>query len=608
MARVLVTLGVAIAVAAVALPVTSVGIGWLISALAALAVAVAARTLRGTLVEPPTGPAPQAWSTLPPITAPPITAPPVPAVTPLAPPPPATPPAPPPAAPPVPPGQPTPAATVTPVLPVFPPPPGAAAALAPAAAVPAAVAPPRPLIEIPAPIDLPVGPPGAIAGVVAPASRPVPTPPEVTPPTRGDRIWRYAAGFVALVFVAAPAVRASGVVAVLCILAALLLASYALVGGRTWASVLFNGLVLIPGVMLGAHWIITHRPRPGRLPTGARVGRILVAVVVTLTLIAVLIPLLRSADPVFADLLDSWTKHLPRLDGRSVTGALALAVIGVGTAYFAYRGPVPNRSTVEGARPLRGLEWLLPIVVVNVIFAVFVVVQINVLFGGHQYVLGAGGPDYADYARGGFGQLCVVTMISLGLAAGLGGLVRQDTLRRRVMILVMGGLLCALTLLIVVSALRRMLLYVDVYGFTWLRILSFSGEVFLGLVFALLLVAGIRLRGAWLPRATATTAVAVLLALVAVNPEAVMARTSIEARQDGPYAVDLDFLDWLSADAVDEILRLPTGERDCALERLREDLREPDAWYEFNLARYHAREVLASVAERSCPTDLDRLS
>jgi hypothetical protein len=263
-------------------------------------------------------------------------------------------------------------------------------------------------------------------------------------------------------------------------------------------------------------------------------------------------------------------------------------------------------STVERRRPLAGLEWLLPIVVVNLIFALFVAVQVNVLFGGHDYVLGAGGPDYADYARGGFGQLCVVTMISLGLAAGLGGLVRRETPGQRATIRVMGGLLCALSLVIVASALRRMLLYVDVYGFTWLRILSFSGEVFLGLVFVLLLVAGFRLRGAWLPRVTAAAAVAVLLALVAVNPEAVMARTSIAAREESDRAVDLQFLDGLSADAIDEIRRLPAGERDCALAQLRRDLREADAWYALNLARQHARDALVSRPAQPCVGDIDR--
>ena len=102
----------------------------------------------------------------------------------------------------------------------------------------------------------------------------------------------------------------------------------------------------------------------------------------------------------------------------------------------------------------------------------------------------------------------------------------------------LGGVLCGLTLVIVASALKRLGLYADAYGFTWPRLLGFAGEVWLGLIFVLVLVAGVRLRAAWLPRATVAAAVGVLFALVAVNPEALMARTVLE-RYDGPYPVDL---------------------------------------------------------------------
>jgi hypothetical protein len=223
-----------------------------------------------------------------------------------------------------------------------------------------------------------------------------------------------------------------------------------------------------------------------------------------------------------------------------------------------------------------------------------------VLFGGHDYVRRVGGPDYADYARSGFGQLCAVTVLALGLAAAVGALAQRETRRQRVMIRTVGGLLCALTLVIVASALRRMLLYVDAYGFTWLRLLSFSFEIFLGLVFVLVLAAGVRLRGTWLPRSTAAVAVAVLFALVAVNPEALMARTHVDARLDGRYPVDVAYVQELSADAVDEMLYLPDGVRGCALAALARELQNPDPWYQLNLAREHARDVLASIPQPVC--------
>jgi hypothetical protein len=527
----------------------SVGVGWLVAALAGLAVAVTARTQRGRLVppaEPARPPAPTTAVTPP---APVAQTPPAPVI-------------------------PTPPTLVVPVIPT---PPTLVAPVRPAAAAAVALA----------------APPAAAVALAAP---PVPAPPGAPPmPTAsGDRVWRFAAGAAALVFAAVPAVRASGTLTVFCLLAAATLASYALVGGRTWGAVIGGGFALVPGVVQGAYWIATYRPRTARTAR-ANPWRAILAIAVSVLLAAILIPLLRSADWAFANLLDSWTRNLPRADGRTFGGAFLLAFLGLGAAYFAHRGPWAVRSTVERNRPLSGLEWMIPILVVDLIFAVFVVVQINVLFAGNDYVLRKGGPDYADYARGGFGQLCFVTVLSLGLAAALGAWARRDTPRQRVMVRSVGGLLCALTLVIVASALKRMLLYVDAYGFTWPRLLGFSFEIWLGLVFLLVLAAGIPLRGRWLPRVTAATAAGVLLALAAANPEALMARSHIDARLNSPYPVDVAYVGGLSADAIDEILRLPPGARDCALVELRDELREPDPWYRFNLAREHARSVLAAT-------------
>jgi hypothetical protein len=566
MARILVALLLAVIVGAAALPVSGVGIGWLIVALAVLAVAIVARTARGSVDDPsapPPVPPGRHYPDYPSTTAPcPSTEP-----------------------------------AFAPSAPAWLSPGGAPVVTAPPAPVAPAEITPAGVVTAPGqartpPIAIPLAP------VSAPAQQ----------QTTGDRVWRWAAAACAVLLVAVPAVRASGGLAFLCEMAAVMLASYALVGGRTWGAVIGAGFMLVPGLPLAVAWLARYRPRPARSGTRANPWRVLFALVVAVVLAAILIPLLRSADPVFANLLDQWIGYLPRLDGRSVSGALIIAMLGIAAAYLAFRGPAARsslftaraESTVERRRPLTGPDWALPLIVVDVIFAVFVAVQVPVLFGGHEYVLGAGGPDYADYARSGFAELCAVTAISLGLAALLAGLARRETRRQQVMVRVLGGLLCALTLVIVVSALRRMLLYIDVYGLTWLRLNSFAFEVFLGLVFVLLLIAGLRLRGAWLPRTTGAAAVVVLFTLVAVNPEGLMARTTIDARLNGPYVVDLAYLNGLSADAVDEILALPADQRACALAGLRDSLGPPDPWYHLNLAREHARAALADLPTTPC--------
>jgi len=90
------------------------------------------------------------------------------------------------------------------------------------------------------------------------------------------------------------------------------------------------------------------------------------------------------------------------------------------------------------------------------------------------------------------------------------------------------GLLCCLTLVVVASALYRLHVYEQAYGFTELRLLVSFFEGWLGLVVALVLVAGVRLRGQWLPRAALLTGAATLLALAAINPDAYIAQHNVD--------------------------------------------------------------------------------
>ena len=62
-------------------------------------------------------------------------------------------------------------------------------------------------------------------------------------------------------------------------------------------------------------------------------------------------------------------------------------------------------------------EWLLALGALNLLFALFVAVQLAVLFGGDAYVRETAGLTYAEYAREGFAQLVVVAVLTLAVVA-----------------------------------------------------------------------------------------------------------------------------------------------------------------------------------------------
>jgi Domain of unknown function (DUF4153) len=145
------------------------------------------------------------------------------------------------------------------------------------------------------------------------------------------------------------------------------------------------------------------------------------------------------------------------------------------------------------------------------------------------------------------------------------------------------GTTCATSVVVVISAIHRMWLYQQAYGFSVQRLMVIAIELWLGAVFVLIAVAGIRMTARWLPHAVLVVGVLALLGVAAMNPERFIAERNID-RYEQTGLLDTDYLLSLSPDVERALARLPESIRECA--RFRNDA--PDAWYEFNLSRSRA--------------------
>ena len=101
-----------------------------------------------------------------------------------------------------------------------------------------------------------------------------------------------------------------------------------------------------------------------------------------------------------------------------------------------------------------------PFVAVVAIFAVFVAVQLRVLFGGAGYVRATTGLGYGEYARHGFVELLLVASLTLAVIAVAAARSRDRAVRALL------GVLCVLTLVVMASAQHRLDLVEDAYGAT----------------------------------------------------------------------------------------------------------------------------------------------
>ncbi|OKI87606.1 DUF4153 domain-containing protein [Micromonospora sp. CB01531] len=406
---------------------------------------------------------------------------------------------------------------------------------------------------------------------------------------RTDRLIRGGWAAAALVLLAVLAFRNAWWLVTFCVLGALGCATLAIVGGRLVRSILFGLLAAPFAAFRGLPWVRRHITAS---PDAGKVRRVAASVVATVLVLLVFGSLLASADAAFSELIGA---TVPETDAGALFRGIFLAAVGgliAVAAVYTLAAP-PDLSTVDkpSNRRLGVLEWAPAIGALTLLFVGFVVVQFTVLFGGQRHVQKVAGLSYSEYARSGFWQLLFVTLLTLAVLAAVSRWASRERPVERTLLRVLLGLLSALSVVIVVSALSRMWTYQKVYSFTGERIFVMAFELLLGVVFVMILAAGVRWQGRWIPGSTVALAVAMLLGLAVLNPEDYAARRNI-LRYEQTGKIDAWYLRALSADATPALAKLPDPVRRCTLSWIADDLAESDPWYAWNLGRFRARQEL----------------
>lgn len=385
----------------------------------------------------------------------------------------------------------------------------------------------------------------------------------------------------------------------LCLLAGGALCVVGVTRGRTLPGFLVAGLSWPLAGLRGLPWLGRTLAVLTGLGHGAALLRTAVLSGLALTVFGALFV---SADALVAEWSDALLPDLT-LDTFVLRAFVSVAVGGavLAAAYLALNPPRVDRDRGTLRPAGRRFEWLAPVLVVNAVFAAFLAAQATVVFGGHGYLQRTTGLTYAEYVHQGFGQLTVATALTLLVIWAAARKASRATAADRLWLRISLGLLCVQTLVVVASALHRMNLYQEAYGFTQLRLLVDVFEGWLGLLVIAVMVSGIALRAAWLPRFAVISGVVALLGVAAINPDAWVAERNLD-RYAETGRVDWVFLRNLSDDAVpvfDE--RLSGEDLGCVLDgRPATD----DDWLEWNWGRVRAAERLPrdSSAVGEAPT------
>jgi hypothetical protein len=262
--------------------------------------------------------------------------------------------------------------------------------------------------------------------------------------------------------------------------------------------------------------------------------------------------------------------------------------------------PVPAQT--GQSQKLGRIESSIVLGSVNVLFFIFILVQLTYLFGGESNI-SAQGFTYAEYARRGFFELIAAAAISLLLLLTADKyVVRKDT-DHSLGFKILSASLVIQVILIMASAFIRLSLYEEAYGYTTLRLYSHAFIILLAIIFCLLLYKILRDKR---ENAFAFRVFVLLALFLAVmnflNPDAFIARRNIERFAAGGK-IDIYYLSRLSDDALpDAIQLLNISDADLRNSFARElywSAQEADSsylsgWQSLNISRMKAKKIIDS--------------
>ena len=425
----------------------------------------------------------------------------------------------------------------------------------------------------------------------------------------------------ALILSSFVALRGDGTLVALDILGTLVLAGAALVsfGGlrvleRPFAAILqLAGHLAVSGFVAGVRPVaalVAALPSVGGGSRTTRFAPVLRGLLIAVPLVILFVVLFSAADAVFAqitkDLFD-WDLDLESVPARFIVAVLAGWLAAGLLAFVAAGGDGSRPAAAEGIHArgprLGSAEAVTVLVVLDLLFAGFVVLQGTYLFGVRD-TLDASGLTYAEYARRGFFELLAVAFVVGGLILAAERFVRE---RSRAYV-VAAIVLVALTIVILASALLRLRLYQDAYGWTELRFYVLAAILWLALGALMAVVTLATDRSRWLLHGMFILSFGFGLAFNVIGPLRLIAEENVgraihpeRVAPGGETGLDTYYLAYLGDDALSvvaaNLCALPSSLQPRAAEAVkiwRDEVAQDEpgkAWQAWNLSRERARDA-----------------
>lgn len=227
------------------------------------------------------------------------------------------------------------------------------------------------------------------------------------------------------------------------------------------------------------------------------------------------------------------------------------------------------RSRLKKLNILPQLTALVAVLPILFLYGVYFVSQWKYYVSGFTGIL----PEafsYADYARQGFFELCCVSVINLLLIVGIALLIKRSENGACAVLKIVAGLFCLCTLVLISTAVAKLVMYIDYYGLTPKRIYAMWLMALIAVIFVLIAL-GQFLRKLKTVALCFTVVVVMFAGLAVCNVNSLCAQYNADRYLSGTLeTIDVDAMSELGVSAVPSLVRLATEmdqEKDPLLHR-----------------------------------------
>jgi hypothetical protein len=303
--------------------------------------------------------------------------------------------------------------------------------------------------------------------------------------------------------------------------------------------------------------------------------KILIGIFISIPVLVVFVCLFSSADQIFENKLRNLFDFIWQPDILK-RGAVLVFMWFLFCGYLARKvEEFSLKSHLDRATPNQSFDGIIVFVFLlmnNLLFLSFIIIQLKYLFGGEAVIRNTSF-TYAEYAHRGFYEFCVtVILVSIIIVYTNYKLREQKKHIRCIVEFAWIAMICQ-TLVIIASGLKRIMVYEEAYGYTYLRVLVALFLLWMAGSFILFVLKIIRTKSlSWLISSGFCLAFVFLVFVSTVSIDKYIARKNIDRHLKHGKDIDIKYLSCLSTDAYSEILRLKMETKDENIRKSAKDI------------------------------------